>query len=57
MKGIRALGTSRLSTSKRDENVDRVQTPVLEKRKITIGEVANILGIPFVRSAIQKLKD
>ena len=40
----------RLSTSTRDENVGRVQELVLKKRKITIREVANILGISFVRS-------
>jgi DNA-binding transcriptional regulator GbsR (MarR family) len=43
-------------TSKTDENVDKVKDLVLENRRITIHEVANILGIS-VGSVHTSLKD
>jgi hypothetical protein len=48
--GVSNAWDVRLSASKREENVDRMQEPVLKKRIVTIPEVAKILGIPFVRS-------
>jgi hypothetical protein len=42
-----------LTTSKRDENVDRVQEPVLKKRKNTIREVANsLLGLWILKDSV-----
>jgi hypothetical protein len=40
-----AKGSGHLSISKTDGNVDQVMEPVLENRRITICEAANMLGI------------